>query len=142
MNRLAILSTALGLCFLAAESAKAQCPLRSASSGASRSAPSNSTGSSSGFGGGGGGGGGRLLTGPGSHFHDLMLQNYARQRQARQQAMVAAYKQAKKNTRKQKQLETRKKQRAAELARREERKKQARALAAVASPNKSSGTQR
>jgi len=73
----------------------------------------------------GGGSQARLLTGPGSYFHDLMVQNYRQQQMARQQAMVAAAKQAQKNVRRGRQLDTRRAQREAELARREERKRAA-----------------
>lgn len=73
--------------------------------------------------------GGQLLTGPGSYFHDLMMQNAMRQQYARQQAYIATMKQAKRNTRKQSQLDTRRKQREAELARREEQKRRAQQLA-------------
>jgi len=69
--------------------------------------------------------GGRLLTGPGSYFHDLMVENRQRQLIQRQQVTIAAAKQAKKNLRKSKQLETRRAQRKAELVRRETKKREA-----------------
>ncbi len=68
---------------------------------------------------------GRLLTGQGSYFHDLMVQNRQRQLIQRQQLAIAAARQAKKNLRKGKQLDTRRAQRAAELARREAKKREA-----------------
>ena len=141
MRRFAIVSVALGLCLFAGRSVEAQqCPNQASRSSPTRStnfSPAASARSPSGFSG-GGVVAGQLLTGPGSYFHDLMVQNYVRQQRAHQQMMVAAQKQAKKDTRKQKQLDTRRKQRAEVLARREARKKQALALAVAAKSPKSS----
>jgi hypothetical protein len=54
-----------------------------------------------------------------------MVRNHQQQLYRRQQAAIAAAKQAKKNIRKGKQLDTRRTQRDAELARREEKKRAA-----------------
>lgn len=130
MSRYSLILSALAFGLFFVSDASAQCALRGGGGGVqapSSSRAIQSAGLQRGFQ--GGSQGGQLLTGPGSYFHDMMMQNAMRQRYARQQAMVAAIKQAKRNTRKQAQLETRKKQRAAELARREEKKRQARLLA-------------
>ena len=136
MTRLSFLLSAfaIGLFFVA--NASAQCARQG---GGGVPSSGGSVGIRSGFqstGFQGGGQGGQLLTGPGSHFHDLMMQNARRQHYARQQAMLAAAKQAKRNTRKQASLETRKRQRAAELARREEKKRQAKLKAQLQTPTR------
>ena len=134
MSRLSLILSAAVLGLLFVGDASAQCLRQGGGGGAPASSSRaiqtpgiQSAGSQGGFQ--GGSPAGQLLTGPGSYFHDVMMQNLMRQQYARQQAMIAAVKQAKRNTRKQAQLETRKKQRAAELARREEKKRQVRVLA-------------
>lgn len=67
----------------------------------------------------------RAMTGQVSYFHQQMLQSQQRQLMQRQQAAIATAKQAKRNLRKGKQLDTRRSQRAAELARREVKKREA-----------------
>lgn len=140
MTRFSLILSALAFGLFWVADASAQCALRSGGGGGVQSAGFSGGSQSSGFqssgqrGFQGGSQGGQLLTGPGSYFHDMMVQSRARQQYARQQAMVAAVKQAKRNTRKQAQLETRKKQRAAELARREEKKRQAKIMAQLRSP--------
>lgn len=129
MSRLSLILSAAVLGLLFVGDASAQCLRQGGGGGApaSSSRATQSAGSQGGFQ--GGSPAGQLLTDPGSYFHDVMMQNRMRQQVARQQAMIAFAKQAKRNTRKQAQLETRKKQREAELARREEKKRQAQVLA-------------